>query len=114
MDAVHMDHAEILHIGNAISPRAGRSKRLFQYLAANPNTPSRQVIQNVGITNLSEVAHQANESIFPAGVMIGCIKPLTLGREPGSQQHLWSVFRVHPETQNNNNLEVQDATNRGE
>lgn len=108
MDAVSLDPAEVLHIGNTISPRAGRSKRLFTYLAANPNTPSRQVIQNVGITNLSEVAHQANESIFPAGVMIGCIKPLTLGSEPASQQHLWSVFRVNPATKNNQG--VQDAT----
>jgi len=111
MDAVSLDHAEVLHIGNVISPRAGRSKRLFTYLAAHPNSPSRKVIQNVGISNLSEVAHQTNEAIFPSGVMIGCIKPLTLGSEPGSQEHLWSVFRVHPVAKNNNNLEVQDATN---
>jgi len=104
MDAANLDSAEVRNISNAIS--AGRSKRLFEFLALNPNTPSKQAIRHCGVTNLSQVAHQANKTLFPAGVMIGCIKPLTLGREPGSQEHLWSVFRL--------NLEVQDATNRGE
>jgi len=112
MKAVSLDPAEVLHIGKAIS--AGRSKRLFTYLAVNPNTPSRQVIQNVGITNLSEVARQANETLFPSGVMVGCIKPLTLGREPGSQEHLWSVFRVKPAANDKDVEGVQDATDQGE
>jgi len=99
MDAVSLDSAEVRNISNSIS--AGRSKRLFEYLATNPGAPSRQVIRHCGVTNLSQVARQVNETLFPAGVMIGCIKPLTLGREPASQQHLWSVFRVHPAAKNN-------------
>jgi len=111
MDAVRLDPAEVRSIGNAIS--AGRPKRLFEYLAANPNTPSKQVIQNAGVTNLSQVARLANETLFPAGVMVGCIKPLTLGSEPGSQEHLWSVFRVKPAANDKDVEGVQDAENRG-
>jgi len=109
--SVKLDPSEVSSTSSLIHPRARQSLDLFKYLAANPDSPSRQVIKHCGVSNLSRAARSINKTIYPKGLMIGCMKPLTIEREPGNQEHLWSVFRVNPVAKNNKN---QGAANGNE
>ena len=101
--AIRLESDKILTVLSRMPDHMLQGRRMLEYLAQNPKSPTGYVAQACSIGNLSDVARYVNPYLVKDNLMIGCEKPLTpiINKfKEKSNQFLWSVYKV-PQAANN-------------
>ena len=107
--ATSLDNHETLELIRALPDHALQCRRMVEYLAHNPQSPSGFVSHHCSIGNLSDAAHKINKRIFKFGYFVACERPpspIFNKFNEKSQQFLWSIHRL-PEAANDPTYETK-------
>jgi hypothetical protein len=107
--AVQLDEDLTAKILDNLPEHMAQGRRMVEYLAKHPKSPTGYIAQYCSIGNLSDVASYLNPYLVEHGLMVGCEKPVVrvLNRHGESNQFIWSVYRV-PEASNDGGQSSND------
>jgi hypothetical protein len=109
---VQLQDSKILSILEEMPAHMLQGKRMLEYVAQNPKSPSGYVSQHCSIGNLSDVARYVNPYLVKHSLMIGCQKPpmpIINKFKEKSSQFLWSIYSV-PKAANDDAYQSQADT----
>lgn len=102
INTIQLEDSKTLDVLSTMPTHMLQGRRMFEYLAKNPKSPTGYVAHHCSIGNLSDVAHYVNPYLRKHGLMIACekpVKPILNKFKEKSNQFLWSVYSV-PEAAN--------------